>query len=76
MESLLRFSPVMGLKHELEHGDVFRQAHHCPINWSEQHPLDEAILTAIQATHDIAVCTEEVAKDETKHAHLKDRCWK
>src|SRR5436853_2828468 len=66
----------MRFEDELEECQPCSHTHHRPVDGNKERPLDQAIPTGFRATYEVTVGIKEVTKDETKHAHVEDRCWK
>src|SRR6266436_167216 len=63
----------MRLEDELVERNECSYAHHHPVQWHEQCPLDEMVLTTFQTPYEMNVRMEEVPEDETERAHIENR---
>lgn len=73
MGTVLGLLPIVRLDDELIEGDIGRHAHHYPVKWEQQDPLNEGIVFAAHASNQVNINVEKVAKDQAKSAHVQDR---
>src|SRR5262249_27632706 len=64
VKSMLRFFPVMGLEDELDERDGGGNAHEHPVQRNQKGPFHQAVLLAPDASDQIGVEKEKIAKDE------------